>query len=72
MATLGNPSLQIDIVNHLTGVSFEQAWSGRLAARFGNHEIGFLGRAEFLENKRAAGRPKDLADIALLEEIEDA
>jgi len=71
MATLGSPPLQIDIVNHITGVSFEEAWQGRMTARFGTHEIGFLGRREFLMNKRAAGRPKDLADIALLEEIDE-
>jgi hypothetical protein len=27
-----------------------------------------LGREDFVRNKRAVGRPKDLADIALLEE----
>lgn len=70
MATLGNPPLQIDIVNHITGVSFEEAWAGRLTARFGEHEVGFLGRREFRRNKRASGRPKDLADLALLDEIE--
>jgi hypothetical protein len=29
-----------------------------------------LGRAQFLKNKRAVGRPKDLADIALMEELQ--
>ena len=68
MATLGRPPLRIDLMTSIDGVSFEEAWQGRVPSRFGPHEVAYLGRAEFLRNKRAAGRPKDLADIALLEE----
>ena len=34
-----------------------------------DQELSFLGRRELLENKRASGRPRGLADIALLEEM---
>lgn len=71
MATLGHPPLRIDIMTSIAGVDFEQAWKGRLRASFGGHEVGFLGREELLANKRAAGRAKDLADLALLAEIEE-
>ena len=71
MATLGRPPLRIDIMTSIDGVDFETAWSGRLVATFGDHEVGFLGRQELIMNKRASGRPKDLADIALLEEGDD-
>jgi hypothetical protein len=30
--------------------------------------LPFLGRADLAANKRAAGRPKDLADLAALED----
>ena len=30
--------------------------------------VACIGRADLLANKRAAGRPKDLADVATLEE----
>jgi hypothetical protein len=70
MATLGNPPLRIDIMSTISGVSFDEAFDGRLVAKFGDHEVGFLGREAFIKNKRASGRPKDLADIALLEEID--
>jgi hypothetical protein len=33
-------------------------------------EVGVLSREDFIANKRAAGRPKDLLDLALLEEAE--
>jgi hypothetical protein len=72
MATLGNPPLRIDIMTSITGVPFSRAWKGRVRATLNNHEVGFLGRKELIENKRACGRAKDRADIALLEEIEDS
>lgn len=68
MATLGRPPLQIDIMTS-TGVTFATAWKGRRRIRHGYYWIGFLGERELLRNNRAAGRPKDLLDIALLEEI---
>jgi hypothetical protein len=33
----------------------------------GRHRVHFIGRETYLRNKRAAGRPKDLADIDALE-----
>ncbi len=68
MATLGNPPLRIDLMTSITGVTFEEAWRGRLIAPFGSFELGFLGREQLMINKRATGRPKDLADLALLTE----
>ena len=66
MATLGRPPLRIDVMTSISGVSFDEAWAGRRIVRFGGHRIGVLGRREFERNKRAAGRPQDLLDLALL------
>jgi hypothetical protein len=72
MATLGNPPLRIDIMNHIDGVSFAEAWKTRVRARAGDHNVGFLGLAMLRKNKRAAGRTKDLLDLALIDEMERA
>jgi hypothetical protein len=72
MATLGKPPLRIDIMNHIDGVTFADAWRGRLISQFGDHQVGFLGLEQLRANKLAAGRAKDLADIALMEEMTDA
>jgi hypothetical protein len=72
MATMGRPPLRIDVMTSVSGLTFRRAWRRRIVTRFGQHEIGFLGRADLLENKRASGRPKDLADIALLLEADEA
>jgi hypothetical protein len=69
MAALGSPPLRIDLMNHIDGVSFATAWAGRLRATMGEHKANFLGLRELRANKRAAGRPKDLADVALIDEM---
>jgi len=52
----------------ITGVSFRAAWRGRMRARLGRLDVGFVGRRELERNKRAAGRPKDRLDLELLAE----
>ncbi len=68
MATLGREPLRIDVMTSITGVSFREAWKGRLVAHFGAHEVPFLGLAELVKNKLASGRLKDQLDVELLRE----
>jgi hypothetical protein len=63
---LGRQPLRIDVLTSITGVPWADAWSGRLRGRYGRVRTQFLGRSELIANKRAAGRPKDLADVAAL------
>ncbi len=63
---LGYPPHRIDLLTSIDGVDFENAWPRRLEVEFANGTIGFIGREDLLANKRAAGRPQDLADIARL------
>ena len=65
---LGLPPRRIDILTVIDGVSFDEAWKGRIEVQHEGAQLPFLGRAELLKNKAAAGRPKDLADLALLAE----
>ena len=50
----------------ISGVTWEEAWADRVIGPCGRHQVPFLGRETFVRNKRAAGRPKDLADIDAL------
>ncbi len=72
MATLGTEPLRIDIMTSVSGLDFASAWRGRLVAKLGPRRVPVLGRAEFIVNKRASGRAKDLLDLQLLEELEEA
>ena len=64
---IGLPPGRIDILTELTGLKFGEAWPDRLRRPFGEVEVDFIGRAAFLRNKRATGRPRDLVDIEGLE-----
>ena len=64
---LGVAPVRIDILTQLTGLTFEDAWPGRLRQMFGDVQADFIGREMFLRNKRATGRAKDLGDIEGLE-----
>jgi predicted nucleotidyltransferase len=68
MFSIGKPPLAIDVTTGIDGVSFEEAWAGRREIVIDGQPIPFLGKDEYVRTKRAAGRPKDLADLALLEE----
>jgi hypothetical protein len=64
---IGVPPGRIDILTDLTGITFGEAWLDRVRGPFGDVEVDFIGRASFVRNKRATGRPKDLGDIEGLE-----
>ncbi len=65
---LGRKPWRIDILTGIDGVSFAEAWATRVEADFVVKPLHVIGRAALLKNKRAAGRTKDLLDVALLEE----
>src|SRR5687767_14511497 len=64
---LGLPPRRIDILTEVTGLTFAEAWSDRVQAHFGPCAVNVLSKAAPIKNKRALGRPQDLADVALLE-----
>jgi len=63
---LGLPPYRIDIMTSISGVVFADAWGGRFNGTLFEVGVAFLGRDEFIRNKRASGRPKDLADLRAL------
>ena len=65
---LGVPPVRVDIINSLTGVSWESAFENRIEGKYGDIQVYYIGREQFIFNKRAMGRKKDLADIEALGE----
>lgn len=65
---IGLPPRRIDVMTRATGVDFEQAWSTRVLHTVGEVQVPFISRDMLIANKRATGRPRDLADIAELEQ----
>jgi hypothetical protein len=64
---IGLPPLRIDILTRISGVEFEEAWPSRMQTRFADQPAAVLSKKHLLQNKRAAGRKQDLADVEWLE-----
>ena len=71
MLQMGEPPVQIHVMSAISGVEWEEVWADRVEGSLGRHTVHFLGRETFLRNKRAAARPKDLADIDALQSGHD-
>ena len=65
---LGYPPVRVDILTSVSGLSWKEVLAGRVKGKYGDVSVNFIGREQFLKNKRAAGRKKDLADIEALGE----
>ena len=60
---LGVPPVRIDIITSISGVTWDEALSGSVGVTFGGVPTRILGRREFIINKKAVGRSRDLADV---------
>lgn len=63
---LGYPPLRIDILNTISGVEFEEAYANKVSGEVDELKVNFINVNEFIKNKQATGRKKDLGDIASL------
>ncbi|MBD3236604.1 MAG: hypothetical protein GF330_07860 [Candidatus Eisenbacteria bacterium] len=68
---IGVAPRRVDILTSIEAVTFEEAWAHRVEVEIEGLKVSILGRNELLKNKRASGRPQDIADVSRLEE-EDA
>jgi len=65
---LGVSPVRIDILTSLTGVDWEKSQANKVAGDYGGTPVYFLGKKEFILNKKSLGRKKDLADIEAIGE----
>lgn len=66
---MGLPPNRIDLLTEISGVSFDEAARDTIAGHLGPETVRCIGFDALIRNKRAAGRLKDLADVAALEEL---
>lgn len=66
---LGYPPLRIDILNSISGVDFDEAYPMRLVTEMEGLAVSFINASDFIKNKHASGRAKDLGDIEALEKL---
>jgi predicted nucleotidyltransferase len=63
---IGVPPLRLEVMNAISGVTFDTCFDQRVEETIDGLRVCFIDRESLLVNKRAAGRPKDLADIDAL------
>jgi hypothetical protein len=66
MLRMGVPPLRIEVLKKVSGLDFEDCWPRRVSLETGDLTIPMISRDDLKTNKRAAGRPKDLLDLAEL------
>jgi hypothetical protein len=64
---IGLPPYRIDILTSIDGVTFEEAMEGHDVFELEGRNIPVIARHALIRNKRASGRPQDLADVHALE-----
>ena len=64
---LGVPPRRIDIINRADGITFAEAVEDGESFELDGCSIPVIGRAALIKNKRAAGRPQDIADVKALD-----
>ena len=67
---LGLPPSRIDVLTEISGVDYDEAAASSEAVAASGLEFRVPDRATLIRNKKAAGRPRDLEDARLLEELE--
>lgn len=67
---LGVPPVRIDILISADGIDSEAAIArGQIVDLAPDLKVPVIALEDLIDNKRAAGRPQDLADVALLERV---
>jgi hypothetical protein len=64
---LGYPPKRIDILTTIDGVQFPECWERRAEVIVGGQRVPFISAEDFVANKKASGRPQDVADVSALE-----
>ncbi|MGI8435375.1 MAG: nucleotidyltransferase [Chthoniobacterales bacterium] len=64
---LGRAPNRIDLLTAISGVTAESAFSRQISAELDGLPVAFLSKEHLIANKRAVGRPQDIADVNELE-----
>lgn len=64
---MGTPPFRIELLTEISGVAFADAWSRKESHDLDGTRCYVIARDDLLANKRAAGRPQDMADVDVLE-----
>lgn len=64
---MGHPPVRVDFLKDAPGVTFSEAWAGRVADTWDGVLVMVISREDLIRSKRASGREQDLIDARNLE-----
>ena len=65
---IGQPPARIDILQHIDGVTFDEAWENRIEGIIdGQIQAAVISRDDLIRNKLATGREQDILDVKKLQ-----
>jgi hypothetical protein len=67
--SFGRPPNRIDLLNWLSGSSWDDVAADRIRGRLGALEVWYISRRAYLINKDASGRPRDFVDASTVREM---
>lgn len=65
---LGHAPKRIDLLTSIDGVEFDECWTTRVEIEVDGLVVPIIDVTHLIVNKRSAGRPQDLADVAALDQ----
>ncbi len=65
--TVFDDQVRIDVQTSTPGLTFHDAWSRRETMDYQGQKFYVASRQDLIASKRAAGRPRDLEDVRILE-----
>ena len=63
---IGVTPRRIDIITHIDGVTFEEAYKSKIFIKIENLRVPFLSKENLIKNKESTGREKDRLDANYL------
>lgn len=60
---MGVPPMRIEVLTEIDGVDFDTCYASRVAAEIDGQTVHIISKKHLRQNKRAAGRHKDLDDL---------
>jgi hypothetical protein len=60
---MGVPPVRLELINSISGISFKDVWRHKVQGTYGETPVFYMSLPDLLKNKKASGRPKDLADF---------
>jgi len=60
---IGIPPVRLELINAISGLAFDEVWERRVEDSYGEEPVSYISLRDLLANKKASGRPKDLADF---------